>query len=442
MSVLSNHYDVIIIGLGPAGAAAAHDLGRAGLRVLALEKTRHPRPKPCGGCLSLRVEHLLGSGILELVERVIHGVVLTLRGEDPVSVRSRYPVAYLVMRHRFDTFLAERARKAGVEIREGKHVIQVSEHQDHALVVTDRETFAGKVVIGADGAMSAVARSLGFRPNRRMAAAVDAEIWTTLPWPIGRGDQVRMDFGSIPGGYAWAFPKANHLSVGVGGFGKKVRSPKPYYHQFLYREGIREAITQERRSGWVLPLHRRGLSRLTGRRTMLVGDAAALVESFIGEGIYYAIRSGQLAAQAVVEGMTAGEDPPGLQRYEAMVRQEIGRELDAAAKIGTVVYTLPGFAYRMMQRRPALLGSYFRILRGEGSFVELWQRWRLAAGIEFFRFLFSRRPGTQDRSLIIDDERLEMDLHPRPGEATCEAAIDETRRCLPKSATQTHRRSP
>lgn len=408
MLLPSKLYDVIVIGLGPAGAAAAHDLGQAGLRVLALEKTRHPRPKPCGGCLSLRVEQLLGSGILELVERVIHGVVLTLQGEDPVSVRSRHPVAYLVMRHRFDTFLAERAQKAGVEIREGEHVIRVKEDSDRALVITEREVYQGKAVIGADGAMSVVARSLGFRPKRRMAAAVDAEIWTRFPWPIGRGDQVRMDFGSIPGGYAWAFPKADHLSVGVGGFGKKVRSPKPYYHQFLCREGIREAIKQERPSGWVLPLHRHGLSRLTGRRTMLVGDAAALVESFIGEGIYYAIRSGQLAAQAVVEGVAAREEPPGLQRYGAMVRQEIGRELDAAAKIGAVVYTLPGFAYRMMQRRPALLGNYFRILRGEGSFVELWRRWRLVAGFELFRFLFSRQPGSQGRLVVIEDDELGM----------------------------------
>ncbi|MFQ5846890.1 MAG: geranylgeranyl reductase family protein [Candidatus Methylomirabilales bacterium] len=407
-------YDVIVIGLGPAGAAAARDLGQAGLRVLALDKARHPRPKPCGGCLSLRVEQLLGASILELVERVIHGVLFTLRGEEPVSVRSRDPVAYLVIRHQFDAFLAERARKVGAEIREGEHVIRVNEHRDRALVVTDREVYQGRVVIGADGARSVVARSLGLQPKRQMAAAVDGEIWTRSSWPIGCGDQVRMDFGSIPGGYAWAFPKADHLSVGVGGFGKKVRSPKPYYHQFLCREGIQESIEEERRSGWVLPLHRQGLSRLTGRRTMLVGDAAALVESFVGEGIYYAIRSGQLAAQAILEGLAAGEDPPGPQRYEAAVQHEICRELDAAAKIGAVVYALPGFAYRMMQRRPALIGNYFRILRGEGRFVELWRRWRMAAGIELFRSLLPRLPGSKDRLVIIEDDNLRMEPR-RPG---------------------------
>lgn len=407
-------YDVIVIGLGPAGAAAAHDLGQAGLRILALEKMRHPRPKPCGGSLSLRVEGLLGSSILQLVERVIHGVLFTLRGKDPVSVWSRHPVAYLVIRHQFDTFLAERARKAGAEIREGEHVIRVNEHKDRALVVTDRDVYQGKVVIGADGARSAVARSLGLQPKRQMAAALEGDIWTRRPWPIGRGDQVRMDFGSIPGGYAWAFPKADHLSVGVGGFRKKVQSPKPYYHQFLSREGLQETIEQERRSGWVLPLYRQGPSRLTGRRTMLVGDAAALVESFVGEGIYYAIRSGQLAAQAIVEGLAAGEDPPGPQRYEAAVQQEICRELNAAAKIGAVVYALPRFAYRMMQRRPGLIGNYFQILRGEGSFVELWRRWRMAGGIELFRSLFPRLPGSQDGLVVIEDDQLAVEPR-RPG---------------------------
>ncbi len=401
-------YDVIVIGLGPAGAAAAHDLGQAGLRVLALEKARHPRPKPCGGSLSLRVERLLGLDILELVERVIHGVLLTLRGQEPVSVWSRQPVAYLVTRHRFDTFLAERARKAEVEIREGERVIRVNEYKDRALVVTDREVYHGRVVIGADGARSAVARSLGLQPKRLMAAALDGEIWTRPPWSIGRGDQVRMDFGSIPGGYAWAFPKADHMSVGVGGFGKKVRSPKPYYHQFLCREGIQDVIDQERRSGWVLPIHRQGLGRLTGCRTMLVGDAGALVEAFVGEGIYYAIRSGQLAAEAVVEGLAAGDDPPGLQRYEAAVRREIGRELDAAAKIGFVVYAFPGFAYRMMQRRPGIIGNYFRVLRGEGTFVELWRRWRMVAGLELFRSLVPRLPASRHRLVVIEDDQMRM----------------------------------
>lgn len=409
-----NIYDVIVIGLGPAGAAAAHDLGEAGLQVLALEKARHPRPKPCGGSLSVRVEQLLGSDILDLVERVIHGVVLTLRGENPVSVWSRHPVAYLVMRHQFDTFLAERARKAGVEIRQGEQAIQVSERKNCVLVTTDREVYRGKVVIAADGARSAVSRSLGLQPKRQLAAALEGEIWTQSPWVIGRGDQVRMDFGSIPGGYAWAFPKANHLSVGVGGFGKKARSPKPFYHQFLNREGIQDAIEQERRSGWVLPLHRKGNSRLTGRRTMLVGDAAALVEPFVGEGIYYAIRSGQLAAEAVVEGIAAGDDPPSLQHYEAAVRREIGQELDAAAKIGAVVYAFPGFAYRMMQRCPGLIGNYFRILRGEDSFVKMWRRWRMAGGIELFRSLFPRLRGSQDGLVVIEDDKLGMEPR-RPG---------------------------
>ncbi len=402
-------YDVIVIGLGPAGAAAAHDLGQAGLRILALEKARHPRPKPCGGCLSLRVEQLLGPSILELVERVIHGVRLTLRGEEHISVRSERPVAYLVMRDQFDAFLVELARNAGAEIREGEPVIRVDERRDRALVTTHREIYQGRVVIGADGAKSAAARSLGLQPKRRMAAALDGEIWTRTPWPTGLEDQIRMDFGSIPGGYAWAFPKAGHLSVGVGGFGRRIQSPKPYYHKFLQREGIQEVIEQERRSGWVLPLYRPGFRRLTGRRTMLVGDAAALVEAFLGEGIYYAIRSGQLAAEAITEGLAAGEDPPGLQRYELAVRLKIGRELNAAAKIGAIVSAVPGFAYRMIQRRPALIGNYFRILRGEGSFVELWRRWRMAVGVELFRSLLPRLPGSQDGLVVIEDDKLGME---------------------------------
>lgn len=115
-----------------------------------------------------------------------------------------------------------------------------------------------------------------------------------------------------------------------------------------------------------------------------------------------------------MEGLAAGEDPPGPQRYEAAVQQEICRELNAAAKIGAVVYALPRFAYRMMQRRPGLIGNYFQILRGEGSFVELWRRWRMAGGIELFRSLFPRLPGSQDGLVVIEDDQLAVEPR-RPG---------------------------
>jgi flavin-dependent dehydrogenase len=129
-------YDIIVAGAGPGGATAAYELARRGVRVGSFDKHRFPRAKPCGGCLSLKIDRLLEPGLHALVERTIHGVRFTFEGLRPVRRHSARPVAYMVQRERFDAWLVARARAAGAEVHEGEAVRAVHEHADGIEVET------------------------------------------------------------------------------------------------------------------------------------------------------------------------------------------------------------------------------------------------------------------------------------------------------------------
>ncbi|HEY6289268.1 MAG TPA: NAD(P)-binding protein, partial [Nitrospiraceae bacterium] len=102
-------YDAVVVGMGPAGATAAYQLSRAGLSVLGLDKATHPRYKVCGGGLSARIDRILEDDYKSVVEHTISGIQFSYRGADPFFLDSSSPIAYMVMRDRFDHFLVEKA---------------------------------------------------------------------------------------------------------------------------------------------------------------------------------------------------------------------------------------------------------------------------------------------------------------------------------------------
>src|ERR1041384_5752747 len=120
MSSENKRYDAIVVGMGPAGATAAYELSRAGLAVLAIEKHTHPRYKVCGGGLTVRIEQLLDPAFKSVVEQTIFGIQFSYRGQDAVCIESPNPIAYLVMRDRFDHHLVQQARRVGTDIHEGE----------------------------------------------------------------------------------------------------------------------------------------------------------------------------------------------------------------------------------------------------------------------------------------------------------------------------------
>lgn len=378
-------FDVIVVGLGPAGATAAYELARRGYRVLALEQKRHPRYKPCGGCLSLKIDRILEPDFHPLVEKRVYGATFTFEGLDPFRIRSDRPVAYMVMRDRFDHFLTEKAQRAGADVRQEERVVGVEERPDGVRVRTALAEYESRYLVGADGVNGVVARALRMVPERVTALCLESEVQVRAN-PADLEDEVRIEFGAVPFGYGWVFPKGGHLSLGVGGLREKIRNPREYYDEFLVDQALLDDITSERRQGWAIPIFAGGRNPIATHRTALVGDAAALVDPFLGEGIYYAIRSGQLAAQAMGEVLESGTGDA--RAYQDLVEAELYPEFRAARKMALFLYGFPRVGYEILKRRSAFVQRYFDALRGEASYEDLWRELRATAGLDLLRSLW------------------------------------------------------
>jgi geranylgeranyl reductase family protein len=407
-------YDAIVAGLGPAGATAAYELSKKGASVLALEKQKHPRYKPCGGGLTAKIEKILEPDFKRVVERTISKVNFTFKGAGDVHAVSDSPLVYMVMRDAFDNFLVEKARVAGAEIHEQEKVTHVEEGKDSVLVMTEKSMYTSKLLIGADGVNSIVARSLGLKRKKRTAVLLEGEVKIKEKAFKKLSNEILFDFGSVPYGYGWVFPKADHLSLGVGGLKEIIKNPRHYYAGFLSDQYLLDDIESESRFGYVIPIFD-GESEIISKNAMLAGDAAALVDPFLGEGIYYAIRSGQIAAE-VAEDILNGNTTTA--SYQKRIAQEIYPEFLYARKIGIFFYTFPKLGYELLKRYPEFYELIFDIVRGEASYEQLWNRMKRKAGIELLAFLGLLKTKPQDVREIYDSIANHYDSYVSPWRKT------------------------
>lgn len=296
---MNHDAQVLVVGAGPAGSSAAFVLARAGVDALLLEKRRFPRDKLCGGFLAGRTLGLL---------RDLHGDALPEslfhHREDRFAIyhdgalvveRDLGGEMAFVQRSEFDEALARRAVGAGARLEEGCEAVGFSSDADGVTVeLKDGSRRRAAWVVAADGALSRLRRQVA--PGHRFsqtAIEIHAE--------ADRDDPPRLDFGLFHWGYAWDFPKRGLRSVGLGGRAERTGDQKALLAAYLERLGLPAAT---RVSGWPLP--DRPLWKRVRGRLLFTGDAAGLCEPISGEGIYYALRSGERAALAIARGL-AGE---------------------------------------------------------------------------------------------------------------------------------------
>lgn len=394
-------YDVIVVGAGPGGSSAAGACAQGGLKTLLIEKDPLPRYKPCGGCLPVKCAALLGETLARVTENTIYRVRFTYDLKEPFFLQSETPIAFMVMRDRFDHFLVRKALEGGALLKEGERVRFVSEKEGRTEVtLSDGTRLTSKYVIGADGPRSVVARSLDLlhRPPKG-GFAVQLEVpWEFVPhFPSEDRDMIHLDFGGIPRGYGWVFPKKGGLSVGIGGmFGENGKlNPLPYFERFSEGLPYLPKETGNRLAGHFLPSFYHGHQRVAEGRRILVGDAAHLMDPLTGEGIYYALRSGLLAARAVLRAEAAGVLPGSL--YQEAVENELFPNLRWALRFSRFIFQFTKLAYYTLQRHPEICDLYLRVLDGKESYEGF-----VAAVKQRVKGLFKRRLSERMKRALAD----------------------------------------
>jgi geranylgeranyl reductase family protein len=354
--------------MGPGGSVAAAALSRAGLSVIGFDKERHPRYKVCGGGLSARITHILDIDLGAVVEQTIYGVQFSYRGKNSLLIESPSPIAYMVMRDRLDLYLGQTAQSAGADIRYGEGVVALTQDEAGVDVTTTIGRYRAGVVVGADGANSLVARQLfPERPIHRVPA-LESEV---IVGNAGGLDisTILVDVGAASQGYGWIFPKQGRLSVGVGEFRLKSQRLRASFDQFVQAHPRLAEWTVPRPAGHPIPVFvnegdgdKAARINLVNGRVLLVGDAGHLVDPLFGEGIYYAVRSGQLAARAILHCLmnTTGL----LADYNADVEREIVPDFKVTARIARVVYGFPYLCFKLLGRYKPVVQGYFEVLQG------------------------------------------------------------------------------
>ncbi len=314
-----------IIGGGPAGAMAAEALAKGGVRTLVFEG-KLGWEKPCGGGLShkaLKRYPFLGNAAGQC--RKVADMELIAPSGDRVSLRLRSPLA-IYSRATLNHLLLSRAETAGAQVIPDR-------------VLHFRRRGSGWELSGRAGAYRAdfLVLASGARTRLRSLLVEDfawRDFMLTFGYYVpGEDDLLRVQFFQDFEGYAWAFPRPGHLSVGIcakvgedrmAGLRERLRG---FMRAFDYRveratvySHLLPSLTEESWSNL----------RLAGQGWTLVGDAAGLVDPVTGEGIYYAMRSGELCAQALLE------NSPGL--YPDRVRQEFGRTMTRGAQLARIFY--------------------------------------------------------------------------------------------------------
>ena len=344
-------YDVIIVGGGPAGSTAARRASQAGLSVVLFDKARFPRYKPCAGAIRFDVNSLLDFDIKNIGQRKISGVAMFAPSGFRVDCvpEDRSVPGSIIRREDFDHLLLKKAAKVGAEIREDTRIAMAREEESHAVVTTkEGEEVTGRYLVGADGINSIVAKSLGFYDGWRgdsamVAIEVEAEVGSSTVReicgePSGYdADLLLLYFGGLSHGYIWCFPKRSILSLGAccrQDMGGELRPAyEKWYAAFKDEYGIEPQIISDTAARF--PIKR--AKNIVKGRTVLLGDAAGLVDPFTGEGIPEAIESGILASSALSKAVKEA-NPRFLREYEKDCKREIVSELKAIEFMANMFY--------------------------------------------------------------------------------------------------------
>lgn len=362
-----------IIGAGPAGSFLGYHLSKNGYEAIIIEKEVFPRKKLCAGGLPVKVLDVLPFDIYPVLENEVYQVNLSYKLCKDFLKSYHKILIYTVDRQNFDDFLIKQAINRGIDFLEGEKVEKISLLDDIYYIVTTNKEIKSKILVGADGARSLIARIFNLSPIDTYHLGLQAEFPNKYFKNISydRSKTIYLDWGSIKNGYAWIFPKKRSISIGVQGPTNAGKFLKDYYLQIIHRLGINNAEVELK--AHLIP-HRLSKKNIFKNNVYLIGDAAGLTDYWTGEGIYYALKSAELAALQIGNSFS-GENNVNI-IYENLVNKFILPELVTSYNFSRIFNFITPVAFNMIRDYEYPWDIFCRIMRGDRTFLEIKRQFR------------------------------------------------------------------
>ncbi len=312
-------YDTAVVGGGPAGTSSAYHAAKGGLKTILFEKSAYPRVKPCGGALSSRSIPLLGEHAVNAINCDVEE--FRLFSPSYKFFRARNIPGYFVRREEFDEAMAKDARAAGAVVVDNcrvKTVVPLPSGEYEIATTAGQERVTARYVILATGFQKkALIRSpVELEPFETdylaMTVVSETPIDNKVLEGVGFPDKILSLFlGAVPKGYGWYFVKKGYVNIGIGATAALLEKTGPLHAYKRFVTDLKEKgflpgdldLAKER--AFPMPF-KRTAKRTVFDNVLLVGDSAGFVNPLSGEGLYYAIRGGQLAAEAIRQNKEEG----------------------------------------------------------------------------------------------------------------------------------------
>lgn len=367
-------YDVAVIGAGPAGSTAARFCALRGMKTLLLDRCAFPRPKTCGGGLTLAALNSIG---VPLPERIVLGQARNLQsffGGQSQYIAHPRPFMVIVDRAGFDYFLAEKAVEAGAVFNEKESLTGLSGENGTFSVRTPKNTYRAHTVIGADGVYSTTARLAGLpSPKNPPALCLTGEVPAGsrggFSNPAVNAETIAIYYNILPRGFGWVFPGGDKLLLGVGSLSGNYGILREAFGRLASSAGLEQPLTVK---GYHVPWLIRCAEPIKGG-ILLAGDAAGFVDPFTGEGIRYAVISGMLAGETVWNWAKSGlpAKQKSLAGYIIKCRQAFLNDFKYSYLLSRAFFAFPFPMHRLVLGNDQIYSRLLNILEGRSTYREL-----------------------------------------------------------------------
>ena len=374
MELKIKKFSVVIVGAGPAGSSAAKILSKAGISVAIIDKKEFPREKLCGGLLTGRSKLIFDSIFSEenwekIVNYTSNGCDF-YHGFEKINDVENYSTIYFTNRYDFDNNLLNSAISSGTKSYLKRNVVNI-DTINMQVVLQNNERLKYNFLIGADGVHSIVAKNIFGKFNNQKNVAlgleVDIEISKLKNFKITKPE---IFFGLVEWGYAWVFPKKGKLTVGLAGLLSKNKNLNKIALKNFIKKRFDTLIDEKNIKGHFIPFG--NFKKIPGKENILLcGDSAGLVEPITGEGIAFAMESGKMCAESIIEAIDLKSTNAlkiYLKKYKKLTNIFLWSKI-----LRNIIFNprLEGLFLKILKKSNSLPKHYLDLLEGKITYFQL-----------------------------------------------------------------------